>query len=272
MKRSKLARRGAGALAVAALLLPLAACNPQPQQQGPGQGQQPYGQQPGQPNPFGQPIQPGQGGQGGGPNQGFPPGGVGTGQGGGGGFGPHGGVGPQGGGGQQGGGTGDGGGFGPIPQGGGGSQGGGGGQAPMSSWPNLTPPGGRSLSQSNVLHTAESRLVPFTINNGNGPIKGLVMIPIQNWDSGPGYLGLWSPGLDPSFNPPSAMAQSYFQSAGDGKEALRYMQLNWAVDGVGLGPMCVMFKSRGDDVSLNGSVMCIGDYQCQKAIGCTRVN
>ncbi|GEM_PF-2066444 len=194
----------------------------------------------------------------------------GGGGGGGGGIGPQGGgggggIGPQGGGGQQGGGQQGGGQQGGGQQGGGGQVQGGGQYPPLAS-----PNGGQAVTQA-VRDSQGNTIVPFSLTSQNGNVPGQVLIPAGGWDSDYGIVGLWQPGSNPANSQAVSYGRAQYQGMQNGGKAFRVLQIQWDQDGFGMGPVCVMFSSAGQDVNVNGSVMCVGDGQCQQAIGCTQV-
>lgn len=111
--------------------------------------------------------------------------------------------------------------------------------------------------------------IVFSIMTQNGPAPAFVMVP-ADWNTIPGFVGFWPSGT-PNFSaPPATVGGAPFQFFNNQGQPVRYMNPQWQQDNIGLGEICVSFETaqQAQDVTVQGSTMCIRDGSCNQAAGC----
>ncbi|MGE3395954.1 MAG: hypothetical protein AB7H79_03520 [Sphingomonas sp.] len=116
----------------------------------------------------------------------------------------------------------------------------------------------------------------FQLDGQGGAAPGVVVLPANGWDQGPTQVAFGRPGDVAGrvqvMNEGSVQMQ---RMQGNGRPA-RAGRVQWQRDGLNLGPVCIAFQGRagqsqGGDVGLSGTTMCVMDGDCQRSVGCGRI-
>lgn len=127
--------------------------------------------------------------------------------------------------------------------------------------PELVPYGGNLPT----LAVQQGGAIGFNMTGTSGIIRGVVVLPPNGWDAGPGTV---------------VANNGQAQSSGTGQFVrkvtnvpMRIMQVQWQQDALQAGAVLVGFEGQQTqpDVALAGSIMCIMDGTTQQPVGCGRI-
>ena len=152
-----------------------------------------------------------------------------------------------------------------APPGAGAPGNGGGGHMP----PALGPPNGQLPVLTTQRTNDGSIALFFTLPVASGPAVGMVMTPGGGWDAGQGRVGFMRPGS----NQLDTLGMGAAQRVNSQAAPVRVIQPQWQQDAIGVGAICIAFigQQGQQDVSVQGSTMCVMDSQCNQPTACGRV-
>jgi len=136
----------------------------------------------------------------------------------------------------------------------------------------LQPPNGQVPTIDRQAGPNNTTMLGFAMMTQTGPAPTVIVLPAGGWDAGAGMVGVWPAGTTDLNTQPSSLGMGAFQYTSNNGRSIRYTVPQWQADGIGLGPICIGFESRGQgDVQLSGSRVCVLDGQCQQVAGCGNV-
>lgn len=139
--------------------------------------------------------------------------------------------------------------------------------------PVLAPPSGQipTLGVQQMQNGAYG--IGFTLPIQGGQVSGMVMLPPGGWQAGQTHIGF---SRSPTGDLESVGAGT-LQLVSSQNGLMRAMQPQWQQDNIGFGEICLAFfngqngQGQQQDVSLQGSVMCVMDSSCSRPAACGRV-